>query len=335
MNCDIVIKSFARDYSRLLILLRSIRKYFSDYNKLYIILDDDLNVSAFKNDIFSIISDADISVVPSGGSDGYLIQQFYKLNGSNFSDSEYLLPLDSDMVFFRNSSPFEWLFESKAFIPFGSWRSPQNFPPTEFMGKLVEAMGYRTHDLHSYVRFIRLNGHNLEVDILEDLGEKLVLKYKGSVYDIDANRPHTTWLSSIKSLAQYPIDSMRQHYMFTALGIDRVKSDITKYSQNSNLLQSMLDFRKFPVFSEYQVYGNILNNYKENDYGHILIGESEPIYREVVGSLPIVKCNTRTDSAFEMYEEIINGRFQSAVNRGLVLSEIRNARKSWISEEWV
>jgi len=333
MNCDIVIKTFSRDYNRCLYLLKSIKNFFNGYNKIYIFLDDENGVQEFIDDGIKKIVKADVRIVPCSYEDGYMKQQYYKLNGGRFSDAEYLLPLDSDMVFYRPSTPADWLYDGLAFINYGNWSSPQNFPTTSLITSIIRKIGHRTHDLNSYNSCIRDSINELDIKVIEDIGSKIVLLYEGRYYDIDSSRPHTTWLSSIKNISEKPIDTMRLHYIFTKSGLNYINKFITDYTKQ-DLFSSILNIEKFPVFSEYQVYGNIINLSNHNEYGHILFEENSNEYHFASKKLPIIKCNTRQESSFFVYEEIINGKYACEVDRYHVLNKIRTERAHFSGEEW-
>lgn len=309
------------------------RTYFSGYRNVYLFLDDEPDATDFINNVVRPSLDCIVTLVPSGGENGYMLQQYYKLNGGEFSDAEYLLPLDSDMVFFRRSTPVDWIHEGKAFILYGAWRSPQHFPPPKLMSAVMGVLQRRTHDLNVYIDALRSHASRLDVEILEDLGGKIVFSYGGQCYDLDSARLHTTWLSSIKPLTNNPIDSMRIHYMLTKEGLKHVKQKIFEYT-GEDLRNSILDVSKFPIFSEYQAYGNIVHDCGSSDLGHSFISESDHKYLELAQNLPTIKCNTRADSAYAAYREIVDGKYAQQTNRNSVLKELRGSRSDHLGEEW-
>ena len=81
----------------------------------------------------------------------------------------------------------------------------------------------------------------------------------------------------------------------------------------------------FPVFSEYQVYGNLIKDNPE-DLNHSLLGPDN--YSHFTSNLPVIKCNSRQESAFSVYEEILNGSYCDYSDRNHVLQLIRIARQA-------
>jgi hypothetical protein len=333
MIIDVVIKSFSRDYTRLSYLLNSIRVYFTGYRNVYLFLDDEPDAVDFINNVVRQALDCIVNVVPCGNDQGYMLQQYFKLNGGEFSDADYLLPLDSDMVFFRRSTPADWLHAGKAFVLYGAWQSPQHFPPPKLISEVIGLIGRRTHDLCAYIEAIRTAAGRLRVNILEDLDGKIVFSYEGQCYDLDSARLHSTWLSSIKPITKDPIDTMRIHYMLSKEGLNHVKQKITEYT-SQDLRSSILNARLFPIFSEYQVYGNIVRDCQFSDLGHCFIAESDKRYTILADQLPTIKCNTRAESAYQAYHEIIAGRYAKQTNRLAVVSDLRQSRTQFPGEEW-
>lgn len=330
MDVDIVIKSFSRDYERLSYCLDSIRLFLIDYKKIFLVLDDEVEVEKFLQN--AILPDRTIvRIVPQkADTTGYIYQQYFKLNGDQFSSANYLLPIDSDTVFFRSATVQDWFVEGSPFIAYGNWRDCNSFPPNELISQVIQGIGWRTHDINLYMNELRTKKDVYGMSIDSDNGSKLCFKYKGMSYILDSSNLHATWLSSIQHLTSSPIDSMRAHYIFSKEASEYVRDHITQLFK-VNFLTAISDPNFFPVFSEYQVYGNLINN-APNKFGYKFFDDTQSAL--ILDKLPIIKCNSRTDSATEVYQRIIKGAFANENSRNEVLRKIRLERKLLSAEDW-
>jgi len=332
LTIDLVIKSFSRDYTALEYLLRSIARNLSGYRKLYIFLDEEDGFHEFYECIEDLIRPQWlIQLCDAYSRSGYLEQQLYKLNFHKYTDADFILPLDSDMIIFRESTVEDWLFNGKALIPFGNWESAGSYPPLSLHSRLInEGLAVR-HNIDQMVDIIKIKHKELGCSNLVESGGKLGFIFSGSMYSLDRNRPHTAWLSSIRQLTEEPIDTMRAHYMFSREGIDYLESRIL--SDFGMSLDSAVDSPEvFPVFSEYQVYGNLIRDYPES-LNHNMIGPEN--YSHFTSGLPVIKCNSRQESAYFVYEEILNGSFSEYTDRNQLLQVLRTQRQAFnTKEEW-
>ena len=88
----------------------------------------------------------------------------------------------------------------------------------------------------------------------------------------------------------------------------------------------------FPIFSEYQVYGNLVKD-NPSPLHHTMLGPDN--YNHFTSNLPAIKCNSRQESAYSVYEEILNGLYSGCSDRNQVLQSLRVARQAVNpNEEW-
>jgi hypothetical protein len=93
---DIFIKTYYKDFKWLYFTLESIKKFVNGYNEIIIVMPS----SDFDRFDFSKITDIRCricKVVEYGN--GYLYQQYIKLSAHRFSNSKYILFVDSDCIF--------------------------------------------------------------------------------------------------------------------------------------------------------------------------------------------------------------------------------------------
>lgn len=325
---DIIVKSFSRDLRRLDYLLRSAQKYFTGFNEFIVVLEDDVACRSFAelyNDNFF-----KFHFVSPIFNNGYIYQQFVKLNGLCLSSADYLLPLDSDMVFYRNSTCLDWFNDEKPYLPYGNWVNVDNFPTIEMMAMFINSMDNRTHDLRLITEAIELNFLKFGLEITVNDENILKFDFNGRGYEISKKRLHDTWISSLKNISLKPIDTMRSHYIFERDCLNYVKSKIEAYT-SLPMIEAIFNTEFFPVFSEYQVYGNLIfDSSLHNKYLYI----KEPEYYSILDKMPIIKCNSREESAFDFYEQILGGRYELSHSRSKVLQDIKKIRVLFPMEDW-
>ena len=94
MTCDIVIKSYPKDYHWLDYCLRSIQKFATGFNDVIVMLPREAPLPLTKEKV--VLLD-----VP----ENYLSQQVAKLNADHHTKADYILHFDSDMIFTRPVTP--------------------------------------------------------------------------------------------------------------------------------------------------------------------------------------------------------------------------------------
>jgi hypothetical protein len=310
--------------------LDSIRLFLMDYKKIFLVLDDEVEVEKFLQN--TILPDRTIvRIVPQkADTTGYIYQQYFKLNGDQFSSANYLLPIDSDTVFFRSATVQDWFVEGSPFIAYGNWRDCNSFPPNKLISQVIQGIGWRTHDINLYMNELRDKKDVYGVSIDSDNGSVLRFKYEGVPYILESSNLHATWLSAIQHLTQFPIDSMRAHYIFSREASQYIRDYIVKLF-NTDFLSAISNVNAFPVFSEYQVFGNLINGVP-NRFGYKFFDDTQSSI--ILDKLPIIKCNSRADSAMEVYQRIIKGAFANENSRNEVLHKIRLERKLFSAEDW-
>jgi hypothetical protein len=325
---DIIAKSFSRDLLRLNYLLISAKKYLTGFNEFIVVLEDDLDCRRFaelhEDGFFKFY------FVPPVLNNGYIYQQFVKLNGLGLSSADYLLPLDSDMVFFRYANCSDWFVDGKPYLPYGNWVNAVDFPTVELMAAFIHSMSSRTHDLRLISDAIVNNLLNIDLNITVNNERTLKFDHNGRGYEVSKARLHDTWISSIKNIVSSPIDTMRSHYIFERDCLKYVKFKIETYTGLS-MEEGIFKIDYFPVFSEYQVYGNLIY---ESEFRSKYLFVKEPEYYSSIEKMPVIKCNSRVDSVFDFCNVIVDGVYELYQSRSKVLEDVRKVRSSFPSEDW-
>jgi len=329
MKIDIIVKSFSRDLKRLNFLLKSAEKYLKGFDNFFVVLEDDMECREFSQSFdHNFFEFHFVHPVVDGG---YIYQQFVKLDGLNLSSADYLLPLDSDMVFFRQCNCLDWFFNGKPFIPYGDWVNASDFPKPDLIAKVLRQLPSRTHDLRLICDELVLKSDFYGIQITVNNDEILKFALNGKGFEVNKKRLHDTWIWSIMNLTDTPIDTMRVHYIFEKDCLDYVKKRI--YNLNSQpLIDSIFDIDYFPVFSEYQIFGNLIFNSQLGNSKYNFLKDSQ--HYQASSSLPIVKCNSRVDSAYDAYQLILDGIYNNFKSRNELLQIIRRDRADYPSEDW-
>lgn len=142
MKTAIVIRSYEKDFPWLVYCLRSIAKFASGFSEIVVVVPDGQNPPTGTNERVVHVFD---------GQPGYLCQQRDKLKADLFTDADFILHLDSDMIltapvtpefFFKKGKPVwtvtPWSVlggeEKKAWYHVMA-KALQECPPYEFMRK--------------------------------------------------------------------------------------------------------------------------------------------------------------------------------------------------------
>jgi hypothetical protein len=107
MECDIVIRSYYKDFQWLRYALRSIKRYCRGFSRVVLITPKS---SQPKLDWMEL--GGDVTLTCPDYRDDYLGQQVTKLTADIFTSAEYICHIDSDCVFCRRTTPDD-LFESE------------------------------------------------------------------------------------------------------------------------------------------------------------------------------------------------------------------------------
>lgn len=138
-TCDILIKSYPTDYELLGYCLRAVAKFATGFRRLVIVYPDDAAIPPFDQIMGYDMPIMTLPVRENG--EGYLFQQAIKAGAHEFTDADYILHIDSDVIltkpitpqtFFQDGKPF-WLYShyDKVQVP---WKAPTE----KFMGHSVE-----------------------------------------------------------------------------------------------------------------------------------------------------------------------------------------------------
>ena len=109
MTCDIFIRSYWKDLDWLQLCLASIAKYCGGFRSVIVVLPRSTEGWLRR------------CALPGGVRiefcrdyrDDYLGQQVTKLLADSFTDSDYICHVDSDCIFFRQTSPEDFIIDSK------------------------------------------------------------------------------------------------------------------------------------------------------------------------------------------------------------------------------
>ena len=96
---DIFIKSYYKDFKFLNYCLKSIEKYLTGYNKIVIVIpkrDYQIYMAVIHTDL-----PIELHAVDEYG-DGYLYQQYCKMTAYKYCDSQFIMFVDSDCIFYKH-----------------------------------------------------------------------------------------------------------------------------------------------------------------------------------------------------------------------------------------
>jgi FkbM family methyltransferase len=135
-TCDIFIRTYPGDYQWLNYCLRSINKFASGFRKTWIVSPSPWISSTEVDEI-------DWRVMNDETEDGYLAQQITKLYADVITDyqSDYILHVDSDVIFTRPVTPQEFLHNGKVvwyYTPYNQIETPWQPITEKFLGQKVE-----------------------------------------------------------------------------------------------------------------------------------------------------------------------------------------------------
>jgi hypothetical protein len=106
MTCDILIRSYYKDFQWLRYALRSIRKYCRGFSRVIVVIPES---SRRKLDWMGLAGD--LTLTCGDYPDDYLGQQVTKLTADTLTEADFICHIDSDCVFCRPTGP-EDLFEA-------------------------------------------------------------------------------------------------------------------------------------------------------------------------------------------------------------------------------
>ena len=106
MTCDIFYRSYVGDFHWLKYSLDSVKKWGNGFGKVHIAVP--------ANDLSAMPAvDGEIHLIQPKASDGYMDQQITKLHADEYCNSEYILHVDSDCIFFKDFSPLDLFLDGK------------------------------------------------------------------------------------------------------------------------------------------------------------------------------------------------------------------------------
>lgn len=112
---DMFIRTYRNDISWLSYLLRSIKKFCSDYHE-FIVACPISDLHHIGNLLYVLrldIPNMRIVVTENDDGNGYMGQQFDKMNADTYSDADYIGYVDSDCIFTTPNTPNTWFVGNK------------------------------------------------------------------------------------------------------------------------------------------------------------------------------------------------------------------------------
>lgn len=135
MNCDIFIRSYWKDLEWLQLCLASIEKYCRGFRSVIVVLPRSSKAWLRRR---GLPATARIEFCGNYGDD-YLGQQVTKLLADTFTDADYICHVDSDCIFFRHTTPEDFISDGRPRIlmrPCDSLKGhrPWQGPSEKFLG---------------------------------------------------------------------------------------------------------------------------------------------------------------------------------------------------------
>jgi hypothetical protein len=169
---DIFIKSYFRDFKWLKFALQSIARNVTGYNKLILCIPGD-DAYLFSSEFTTLPPRTDVRFVKEYGN-GYMYQQWCKINSHKYSDAQYILEGDSDCIYTRPIDLQDYVADGRPEILCTSWDKVGDAicwkkPTEEIMGEEVPFEFMRRNNLIYHLgTLINLNEEfpNLERTIM-------------------------------------------------------------------------------------------------------------------------------------------------------------------------
>lgn len=108
MTCDILVRSYYRDFEWLTYCLRSIKKYCSGFGNTILVVPETSHPR-----LQYLGLGGDRTLVCKSYGDDYLGQQVTKLMADRYSDADYICHVDSDCIFHRPLTPEDLFLDGK------------------------------------------------------------------------------------------------------------------------------------------------------------------------------------------------------------------------------
>lgn len=174
---DIFIKTYGGDFEWLKFCLRSIQKYCRGFNEIILVCDegDRRGLEQFG------LSREKVFYVPLEFK-GYLFQQWIKLNAFKYSDADYILFVDSDCVFTKETRPEDFLNKGKPII----LKTHYNELPDIQFWKTITELTLKEEVQWEYMRRLPLMYRTETIRSLFKHVDKL---HENGLKDFIANRP--------------------------------------------------------------------------------------------------------------------------------------------------
>ena len=245
---------------------------------------------------------------------GYLDQQCLKLSASEYTACDYILHVDSDMVFWRPFNIQDFLHQNLPLIPFADWsrncfihnhqvRSLQKYLNDDFffIGKLEDYLSRLDNEQLLYLGYSEFRS---------DKYSNVLIGTDGTVYRWSTAYPDLLWIVSSRLIApQTPFDTMRSHYIIDRSQLSELRNIIIqRYGSIWDLAYSR---DAVPVFSEFQIIGNyILDRHYRAEKSLCFPLPYQLLYNlETFGAkIPVVKYQLK-DHPISVYTSILNGDF--------------------------
>lgn len=147
---DIFVKSYRRDFKWLKFALQSISRNVTGYNKLILAIPKD-DAYLFVSEFPVLPPRTDVRFVNEYGN-GYMYQQWCKINAHTYSDAHYILFGDSDCIFTRPINLQDYIRDGRPEILYTSWDKVGDAicwkkPTEEIMGEEVPFEFMRRNNL--------------------------------------------------------------------------------------------------------------------------------------------------------------------------------------------
>jgi hypothetical protein len=160
---DIFYKSYSRDFKILKYSLMSLEKNVSGYNDIIIIIPQ-IDISLFNYRIKDLPPRTKVITVDEEG-DGYLFQQYCKMNAHKHCNSEFILYADSDCIFDHQVNLNDYIKDRKPQMLYTDYSKVGDAicwkePTEQFMGQPIQ---------YEFMRRIPLIYHT---STLKDISDK-------------------------------------------------------------------------------------------------------------------------------------------------------------------
>lgn len=227
-KCDIFIRTYPKDYPWLNYCLRSINKFCTGFNKIWIVSPEQAPFAP---------QGVEWKVMNEESDDGYLSQQITKLYADVITnyEADYYLHVDSDVIFTRPTTPMDFLQNEKViwyYTPYEHTKTPWQPITEKFIGQKVDNEFMRRFPimvpkwLYAALRKFchETHGRRIISEYVRNQPHRSFSEFNAlGAYAWAEHRDEISWVNTLET--QLPEPRAKQYHSWSGL-TDEIKTEI-------------------------------------------------------------------------------------------------------------